>query len=145
MKNLRSAALHRMATRRGGARRSPKAQKSLYNSVLRIITPPLSKPCKDSTGQRAKIHKSAQYHLYQISPLHFKRNLCKIIVAATVFHLRAHAGTCRWRGQGEQGENASGSRTGRPMCLPSGRPRRVAPNRFGFKRPKTMFFDDTGK
>ena len=51
------------------------AQKPLCNSVPRIMTPPLSKSCKDlsdadsqdSTGQKTKIPTFLQYYLYQIS------------------------------------------------------------------------------
>jgi hypothetical protein len=41
--------------------------KSLYNSVLHIIAPPLSKNYKDSTGQRSKKYELNLLYLYQIS------------------------------------------------------------------------------
>ncbi len=51
--------------------------KSLYSSVPRITAPPLLKNYKDSTGQRSKIHKSAQSYLYQIDRLSVNGNLRK--------------------------------------------------------------------
>jgi len=76
------------------------------------MTPPLSKNHKDSTRQRAKIYKSTQFYLYQISHLHFKK---KISLLETFFALWL-APASRKRGLGCGDDEMM-----RRMLIPSGK------------------------